>query len=213
LELAKKNPMDPAALDSLAWIVTNMGSVKINQKSPQSEARQLLLRDHIQSEKMASVCKTLARFEDKDSQQFLRTVLEKSKHRPAQAQASLALAQQAERRISLAQQLKDNPGSAQNLVTIMGRQAVVALVKAGPDKLMKEAEALYERTAQDFADVADPEGGTVGERAKEQLDMLLHPLVIGKPSPEIEGEDIDGKKFKLRDYRGKVVLLDFWGNW
>jgi hypothetical protein len=47
LELAKKNPMDAAAVDSLAWIVTNMGPVKINQKSPQSEARLLLLRDHM----------------------------------------------------------------------------------------------------------------------------------------------------------------------
>jgi len=76
----------------------------------------------------------------------IRTVLEKSKHRHIQAQASLALAQQAERRISLAQLLKGNPDSARDLVTIMGRPAVVALVKAGPDKLKKEAEALYERT-------------------------------------------------------------------
>jgi cytochrome oxidase Cu insertion factor (SCO1/SenC/PrrC family) len=36
---------------------------------------------------------------------------------------------------------------------------------------------------------------------------------VGKRAPEITGEDIDGKKFKLSDYRGKVVLLDFWGNW
>jgi peroxiredoxin len=36
---------------------------------------------------------------------------------------------------------------------------------------------------------------------------------LGKKAPEIAGEDIDGKKFKLSDYRGKVVLLDFWGNW
>jgi hypothetical protein len=34
-----------------------------------------------------------------------------------------------------------------------------------------------------------------------------------RPAPEIEGEDQDGVAFKLSDYRGKVVLLDFWGNW
>ena len=36
---------------------------------------------------------------------------------------------------------------------------------------------------------------------------------VGMTAPEIEGEDIDGKTFKLSDYRGKVVLLDFWGHW
>lgn len=35
----------------------------------------------------------------------------------------------------------------------------------------------------------------------------------GKPAPEITGEDIDGKPMKLSDFRGQVVLLDFWGNW
>ena len=38
-------------------------------------------------------------------------------------------------------------------------------------------------------------------------------LNIGKVAPEIEAEDIDGEKFKLSDYRGKVVVLDFWGDW
>jgi cytochrome oxidase Cu insertion factor (SCO1/SenC/PrrC family) len=36
---------------------------------------------------------------------------------------------------------------------------------------------------------------------------------IGKVAPDIEGVDVDGKKFKLSDYRGKVVVLDFWGDW
>jgi hypothetical protein len=36
---------------------------------------------------------------------------------------------------------------------------------------------------------------------------------VGKEAPQVEGSDADGKKFKLSDYRGKVVLLDFWGNW
>jgi cytochrome oxidase Cu insertion factor (SCO1/SenC/PrrC family) len=38
-------------------------------------------------------------------------------------------------------------------------------------------------------------------------------LQVGRVAPDIEGEDIDGEKFKLSDYRGKVVLLDFWGHW
>lgn len=38
-------------------------------------------------------------------------------------------------------------------------------------------------------------------------------LAVGMPAPEIEAEDLDGVKFKLSDYRGKVVLLDFWGDW
>jgi cytochrome oxidase Cu insertion factor (SCO1/SenC/PrrC family) len=37
-------------------------------------------------------------------------------------------------------------------------------------------------------------------------------LEVGNLAPEIQGEDIDGKKFKLTDYRGKVVLLDFWAS-
>jgi hypothetical protein len=36
---------------------------------------------------------------------------------------------------------------------------------------------------------------------------------VGVSAPEIEANDLDGKRFKLSDYRGKVVLLDFWGNW
>ena len=36
---------------------------------------------------------------------------------------------------------------------------------------------------------------------------------IGKAAPDIEGEDLDGAKFKLSDYKGKVVVIDFWGDW
>jgi cytochrome oxidase Cu insertion factor (SCO1/SenC/PrrC family) len=36
---------------------------------------------------------------------------------------------------------------------------------------------------------------------------------VGDKAPEIAGQDVDGKEFKLSDYRGKVVVLDFWGFW
>ena len=38
-------------------------------------------------------------------------------------------------------------------------------------------------------------------------------LAKGRIAPDIEGVDLDGVAFKLSDYAGKVVLLDFWGDW
>ena len=42
---------------------------------------------------------------------------------------------------------------------------------------------------------------------------FLRTLRIGRTAPEIKAKDLDEKEFKLSDYRGKVVLLDFWGHW
>jgi thiol-disulfide isomerase/thioredoxin len=36
---------------------------------------------------------------------------------------------------------------------------------------------------------------------------------VGMSASEIDGEDINGNHIKLSDFRGKVVLLDFWGHW
>jgi AhpC/TSA family len=77
--------------------------------------------------------------------------------------------------------------------------------KAG--ELSKQAEALYERIGKEFANV-----NAAAERAKGELNEMRH-LGIGKEAPQIAAEDTNGKPFKLSDYRGKVVLLDFWGNW
>jgi len=38
-------------------------------------------------------------------------------------------------------------------------------------------------------------------------------VAVGQVAPETEGRDLDDIPFKLSDYRGKVVLLDFWGDW
>ncbi len=38
-------------------------------------------------------------------------------------------------------------------------------------------------------------------------------LKRGQIAPPLAGKDLDGKEFKLSDYRGRVVLVDFWGPW
>jgi len=48
--------------------------------------------------------------------------------------------------------------------------------------------------------------------AKDQLFEIEH-LQVGCTAPDIVAKDTDGVAFKLSDYRGKVVLIDFWGFW
>jgi hypothetical protein len=71
------------------------------------------------------------------------------------------------------------------------------------------------------------EAAAVGLKKAEELasdnpelyDRIVAPrfekerLQIGMEAPDIAGRDLDGAGFKLSDYRGKVVVLDFWGDW
>jgi cytochrome oxidase Cu insertion factor (SCO1/SenC/PrrC family) len=72
--------------------------------------------------------------------------------------------------------------------TRLGVIVVVGLIAAGCDFGRRQPKKM---TAAPEGNV--PEGVTEGKRA-----------------PEIVGVDADGVSFKLSDYRGKVVLLDFW---
>ncbi len=38
-------------------------------------------------------------------------------------------------------------------------------------------------------------------------------LAIGSTAPEIEGKDLENTPMKLSEFRGMVVVLDFWGHW
>jgi AhpC/TSA family len=51
------------------------------------------------------------------------------------------------------------------------------------------------------------------EAMAQQLLAKIQRFGLGRAAPEIAGQDLDGQAFKLSDYRGKVVLLDFWGFW
>lgn len=42
---------------------------------------------------------------------------------------------------------------------------------------------------------------------------LVEKFGIGMIAPDISGVDLDGVAFKLSDYKGKVLFVDFWGDW
>lgn len=75
----------------------------------------------------------------------------------------------------------------------------------------EEYTALIEQLVEDYPDL-EFRGRSIAKSAEGKLFAAKH-LGIGKPAPEILGQDVDGKQMKLSDYRGKVVVIDFWGDW
>lgn len=69
-----------------------------------------------------------------------------------------------------------------------------------------------ERLIAEFPDAKPKRGGKYADRAKGQLFELDH-LQIGMVAPNFESIDENGATFSIADYKGKVVVLDFWGNW
>src|SRR5207245_5433434 len=93
LALAEKNPKDSVALEGLAWVLNNTPEPVGGKDSPRAKAIALLLRDHIRSDKLGQVCPRRAFDFAKESETFLRTVLEKNPHKEVRALACLAFAQ------------------------------------------------------------------------------------------------------------------------
>lgn len=50
------------------------------------------------------------------------------------------------------------------------------------------------------------------KKAQEEL-FVIENLTVGAKAMDIVGTDLEGEEFKLSDYRGKIVFLDFWGDW
>lgn len=83
-------------------------------------------------------------------------------------------------------------------------------VEEGSGKL-EEFKRLIRVVIDDYGDVPYYRGDLKSKAGGELFE--LERLQVGMVAPDIEGEDLDGVAFKLSDYRGKVVVLDFWGNW
>ena len=82
--------------------------------------------------------------------------------------------------------------------------------------IVKDATALLEEAAKVAPDVVVGNSKTtIAKMAATEIAGLKGALALGvdKPAPEVESLLLDGKKVKLSDYKGKVVLLDIWATW
>ncbi len=75
-----------------------------------------------------------------------------------------------------------------------------------------EALEIFKSVIKDFGDVIYYGKKTLAMAAEGEI-YELTALTEGMEAPDIQGSDQDGVAFKLSDYRGRVVFIDFWGDW
>jgi thiol-disulfide isomerase/thioredoxin len=51
---------------------------------------------------------------------------------------------------------------------------------------------------------------SVVEHFRSRLRLLQ---LVGRPAPPIDANDVDGRRVRLADLKGKVVLISFWASW
>jgi len=200
IALAKEAPQDEAAAKALGWVL------RYCREEPElTEALDLLLEHHAEREALAAMCAPLRYSDVPRVETFLRTLLVESPSEEVRGQACYCLAHFLQRRARFAESAKKLEERAIRLP----ENAKYAGVDPAADRA--EAERLLERVVAEFGALAHYRGDLAAAAKGDLFEM--RELAVGKPAPEIEGEDIDGVPFKLSDYRGKVIFLDFWGNW
>jgi hypothetical protein len=197
IEIAKADPKSEVGLAALEWVLTLRRSYSLPAGAT---AIDLVLAHHTKNPKVGTIIAWVEEFrfacKGEDAAKaatLIETIAEKNPSKTARGQAFAAIAIEAHLKLAQAQ-YKNSPDC---------------------DKLAADAERAYQVVAKDYADCPRLIGSidkTLGEWALRNLFSLRH-LRVGKVAPDIEGEDLDGVKFKLSDYRGKVVVLDFWGDW
>lgn len=88
------------------------------------------------------------------------------------------------------------------LVCAVGEAYLQRLVRGGRFEIAREVCSLISESGHPDAVIKD---------------YFAHRLarfeMVGKSAMIFEGTDVDGKQVRLADYKGKVVLIDFWASW
>ncbi len=206
LNLAEQHPNTPAAFDALVWVVKN-----VRARSETTRAIEALTKNHIENKKLNHTYAVIIKARSIAAEGFLRAAMENGHNLVARAQACLHLSILVNSEANAVAELKEQPELAERVVQYYGKEYGSYLASLDPKQITEKQESVYQQMIESFKDVPH-EDGTLGELAATALYKIRN-LSIGKPAPEIEGEDIFGEEFKLSEFRGKIVMLSFWGHW
>jgi thiol-disulfide isomerase/thioredoxin len=196
LRLAEANPEDFPGFDALQFIALDCES----DRPEVSRAVQLLVRHHSRGNRIGGELHRFVapRFFGTRSGEIvglLRDVLEHNPHPDIQAEACFGLAQFLSNQAAFARQVRlpEHAGLARQVERLWGEGHLAYLKRLDVEALLAESTSLFDRGRKSYPEYWESH------------------VCFGRVAPEIEGEDIEGRPLALGDYRGKVILLNFWG--
>lgn len=210
LAMARENPDDPGAAQALACVIRVGGA---RQAWP--EVVDTLRVKHARSPWLGDAILGLkyTRFMP-NTEPFLRAILRENPDPTTRDQAAFSLADHLLGIEKAGYRFRDDPEAYRFAVSAGGEDLVHRIRDRDPAALHDEAVTLLERLAEHAPATPDPDPRkrTPASHAAARL-FKLRELTVGKPAPEIEGKDVDGRPMKLSDHRGKVVVLAWWATW
>jgi len=188
LAAVKRQLAHPSAARTLTWVCVALATEQ-STSAVFAEAADLIVTRFANSPDIFNFSEVIARANPIPAPEkyegYLRTILEKNTHRMVRNRALFALA---------------------------------SVVQRGGEARQPEAERLYHQFITEFKDQPQAYNPDVFiekmylTQAQAEIAEIAS-RGLGKPAPELEGEDLAGKPLKLSDFRGKVVLLSFWATW
>ncbi len=193
---------------------TSLKAIGIVLSQPETEFQEkagaLLVKYHANNDGVVKVLSGI-RMPTQASYDLFGAVIENTESDGIRAKASFALMNFVVQASEMAPMFSDDPQIAKTYPAMAEFMKSETVAGMNEESLMEGMKELADK----YGDVELEEGSTIGEMVARKIKAIeiRSRVAVGKVAPDIAGPDIDGEEFKLSDYRGKVVMLDFWGDW
>jgi peroxiredoxin len=189
LTLARQDPESWPGLQALAYAAQTCSGG--NDDDALHEVCNLALEHHGKNRQISSILRMVAQKPGDAVSSFARSLVEESPHEVVRLSGCMTLAMNQLQRLQY-------PDSLDLESMLQSRQDVEEACK----QLEEIAAASKQETIQ-------RDGKLLAEQVRQQLGAIQ----TGLSAPEISGVDSEGTEFQLSEYRGKVILLDFFADW
>jgi thiol-disulfide isomerase/thioredoxin len=189
LELGEKDPKSPAAFQAFVAALYVLRDSNLDLTGDLVGRAAKHLTDRATDQEMGRVALLAAPLCHPSVHRLLQSILDKTEQRDDRGRACFAL--------------------IKNLKLQREQVSEAAALK----RIDKQTATLVRRIEkEEFGDVTI-DNQPIAAALKALAETVVQQLTVGSVAPDIVGKDLDGKRLKLSDYRGKVVMLEFWAGW